>query len=134
MAGNTPLCNDKTRAARPLVEGSYQGIRYLLPNLQIFSLVGTCNQLATGIKYPYMTSLYCCLKLSTRFTANLSRLISVTYHPLYRKFDAYHIRKSKQVLKLHAAPWHIRPDYDQSTGLCGWSITYNLADCQRWFV
>src|SRR5579864_3149990 len=119
MAGNTPLCNDKTRAARHLVDGSYQGIRYLLPNLQIFSSVGTRNQLATGIHYPNTTTLYCCLKLSTRFTAHLPRFISVTYHSLHRKFDAYHTWKSKQVLKLPAAPWHIRPDDDQSTGLCG---------------
>src|ERR1051326_6051562 len=105
-----------------------------------------------SIQYPNTTTLYCCLKLSARFTAYLSRLISVTYYPLYRKFDAYHIRKSKQVLKLPAAPWHLRPADDQPTGLCGstfqfpWSmhsvrkgigfnlsIPYHLADCQRWF-
>src|SRR5215469_18659918 len=92
LARNAAFSNDKTWPALHLVEGSDQGTRYLVPNLEIFSPVWAPHRLATGIEYSNTSSLYCCFELLTCFTTDCLRLSSAAYHPLHRKLDAYHLR------------------------------------------
>src|SRR5260221_14497412 len=91
MARNTAFSNDKTRAALRLVEGSDQGMRYLVPNLEIFSSVCARPQVAAGIEYSNTSNLYCRFELLAYCATECFRFSSVAYPPLNRKLDAYHL-------------------------------------------
>src|SRR5437763_11052611 len=91
MTCNTAFRNDKTWSARHMVQGSDQGLRYLLPNLKIFSPTCARHQLAAGVDYSNMSSLYCRIELLTYFTTDCFSLGSTVYHPLNRKLKTDHI-------------------------------------------
>src|SRR5260221_396058 len=91
MARNTAFSNDKTRSALHMAEGSDQGMRYLVPNLEMFSSVCARHQLAAGIEYSNTSSLYCRFELLTYFTTDRFRLSGVAYHLLNRKLNAHHL-------------------------------------------